>query len=159
MTAVLHILGIRHHGPGSARMIAAALEQLRPDAVLIEGPPDAAEVLGLASHAAMKPPVALLVYEPDMPQSAAYYPFAEFSPEWQGIRWAGANGAELRFIDLPFASRPGLRTGDSGLSEEDGGERQRAGRRRSRPSSGLAIRWTSSPALRASPTAKPGGTG
>ena len=34
------IFGIRHHGPGSARSLRAALEQLRPDAILVEGPPD-----------------------------------------------------------------------------------------------------------------------
>jgi len=61
MPSELHILGIRHHGPGSARMVLRALESIRPDAVLIEGPPDAAEVLGLAAEAQMVPPVALLV--------------------------------------------------------------------------------------------------
>lgn len=99
------VLGIRHHGPGSARMVARALEHLRPDAVLIEGPPDAAEVLPFAAHADMRPPVALLVYEPDEPRNAAYYPFAEFSPEWQAVRWALSNRSEVRFIDLPWAHR------------------------------------------------------
>ena len=33
------VLGIRHHGPGSARSVAAELERLDPDIVLIEGPP------------------------------------------------------------------------------------------------------------------------
>lgn len=105
MPAALHILGIRHHGPGSARTVGAALAALKPDAVLIEGPPDAADVLPLAASKEMKPPVALLVYEPDNPREAAYYPFAEFSPEWQAIRWALKAKAELRFIDLPFANR------------------------------------------------------
>ncbi len=101
----LDILGIRHHGPGSARMVLNALKKTKPDAVLIEGPPDAHEVLELAADKAMVPPVALLVYEPDKPASASYYPFAEFSPEWQAIRWAMANKAEVRFIDLPWANR------------------------------------------------------
>ncbi len=105
MATTVSVLGIRHHGPGSARMLVRALETLRPDAVLIEGPPDAADVVGLAGHEQMKPPVALLVYEPDRPSESACYPFAAFSPEWQAIRWGLANGAEVRFIDLPFALR------------------------------------------------------
>lgn len=105
MPSELHILGIRHHGPGSARMVLRALESIRPDAVLIEGPPDAAEVLGLAAEAQMVPPVALLVYDPEVPSDAAYYPFAEFSPEWQAIRWGLTNKADVRFIDLPQSLR------------------------------------------------------
>lgn len=37
----VHVLGVRHHGPGSARAVRAALADLKPDAVLIEGPPEA----------------------------------------------------------------------------------------------------------------------
>ena len=101
----LHVFGIRHHGPGSARSLVAALEELRPDAVLVEGPPDADDVLSLARHDAMKPPVALLVYPPDQPQRAVFYPFAEFSPEWQAIRYALGHNVPVRFIDLPQAIR------------------------------------------------------
>ncbi|MEZ5583062.1 MAG: hypothetical protein R3F37_10150 [Candidatus Competibacteraceae bacterium] len=39
------LLGIRHHGPGSARSVQNALDELHPDAILIEGPPDAQEIL------------------------------------------------------------------------------------------------------------------
>ena len=60
MTATL--LGVRHHGPGSARAVRAALAELRPDVVLIEGPPEADELVPLAAEAGMEPPVALLAY-------------------------------------------------------------------------------------------------
>jgi hypothetical protein len=93
--------GIRHHGPGCARSLVAALEAMRPDAVLIEGPPDATDVLPLAGAAEMKPPVALLVYPIEKPADAVFYPFAEFSPEWQAIRFALARGIPARFMDLP----------------------------------------------------------
>lgn len=106
MAGTVTTLGIRHHGPGSARMVARALVILKPDAVLIEGPPDAADVLALAGHADMNPPVALLVYEPDQPSESSYYPFATFSPEWQAIQWALRNKKEVRFIDLPHSLRP-----------------------------------------------------
>ena len=39
------VFGIRHHGPGSARTLERALAQLEPDAILIEGPPDADHLL------------------------------------------------------------------------------------------------------------------
>jgi hypothetical protein len=95
------VFGVRHHGPGCARSLVAALEAMGPDAVLIEGPPDAAEVLPLAGAPEMKPPVALLVYPVDAPARAVFYPFAEFSPEWQAIRFALARGIPVRFMDLP----------------------------------------------------------
>lgn len=97
----VHVFGIRHHGPGSARSLVAALDALRPDALLVEGPPDANHLLPLALNPAMQPPVALLIYAPDEPTCAAYYPFAEYSPEWQAIRWGLANGVPPRMIDLP----------------------------------------------------------
>ena len=77
----VHLFGIRHHGPGSARSLAQALRQLQPDLILIEGPPEADELLTLAASADMRPPVALLVYAPAMPQHAVFYPFAVYSPE------------------------------------------------------------------------------
>ena len=101
----VHIFGIRHHGPGGARSLLRALEALRPDCVLIEGPADAQEAITLAANAAMTPPVALLVYVPDEPRKSAFYPFAEFSPEWVAMRWALASKADVRFMDLPQAHR------------------------------------------------------
>ena len=95
------VFGIRHHGPGSARSLGLGLRELKPDAVLVEGPPDADEMLALASHSSMRPPVALLVYPPDEPKRAVYFPFAEFSPEWQAIRYALETEVPVRFMDLP----------------------------------------------------------
>ena len=94
------ILGIRHHGPGSARSVLAELERLQPDALLVEGPSDASDLIGLIEDPAMRPPVALLVYAPDEPRVATFYPFAEFSPEWVALRWALEHGIPARFIDL-----------------------------------------------------------
>ncbi len=101
MTSAIHVLGIRHHGPGSARSLGRALDELRPDAVLVEGPPDADDLIPLLAHPEMKPPVALLVYASDQPSESVYYPFAAFSPEWQAIRHALENRVPVRFMDLP----------------------------------------------------------
>ncbi|MFT3705468.1 MAG: DUF5682 family protein [Agriterribacter sp.] len=98
----IHILGIRHHGPGSARNVKNFLEEIKPDIVLVEGPPEADDILQWASHNELKPPVAILCYQPDNPQQACFYPFAEFSPEWQAILYAKKNNIHVRFADLPI---------------------------------------------------------
>lgn len=100
---MIHVFGIRHHGPGSARSVERALERVAPDIVLIEGPPEADELISFAADEAMRPPVALLIYRPDAPRRAVYYPFAEFSPEWRAMRFAVKRQLPVRFIDLPQA--------------------------------------------------------
>jgi hypothetical protein len=97
------VLGIRHHGPGSARSAVAALDRLDPDLVCIEGPPEAEAILHLAADPAMVPPVALLAYDVDRPERAAFWPLARFSPEWQALRWAQRHERPVRLIDLPAA--------------------------------------------------------
>src|SRR5882724_9299212 len=84
----LHILGIRHHGPGSAASVLDALDSIQPVAVLIEGPADADDVLQFALAPGMRPPLALLIHATDDPARAMFYPFAEYSPEWQALRYA-----------------------------------------------------------------------
>ncbi len=102
---VVHLLGIRHHGPGSARSVVAALGEVAPDVVLIELPAEAGEqaVISLIADAELVPPVALLGYAADHPEQAVFYPFAAFSPEWQAMRWALLHDIPLRMIDLSLA--------------------------------------------------------
>ncbi|MFC0040163.1 DUF5682 family protein [Actinomadura rayongensis] len=111
--AVVEVYGVRHHGPGSARAVRRALAAFGPDAVLIEGPPEADALVPLAADPGMTPPVALLAYadgaEPGR-RRALFWPFAEFSPEWQALRYAVGVGVPVRFCDLPAAHR---------LAEED----------------------------------------
>jgi Family of unknown function (DUF5682) len=111
------LLGVRHHGPGSARAVRRALLAYQPDVVLIEGPPEADPLVPLAGDEEMRAPVALLAYPAEAATAAAraaatrapsgaratFWPAAEFSPEWQAIRWAVAHGVPVRFIDLPAA--------------------------------------------------------
>lgn len=101
MSATLGYFGIRHHGPGCARSLRKALDALRPDCVLIEGPAGAEAMVEHLRDARLQPPVALLSYGVDDPQLAVFHPYAEFSPEWQAMRWAVEQGATVRFIDVP----------------------------------------------------------
>lgn len=101
----IHILGIRHHGPGSARNVKTFLEQLQPDVVLVEGPPEGDDLLRWSQHQELKPPVAILAFRPDKPAHAVFYPFAEFSPEWQAIQYGATQRIPVRFMDLPLVYR------------------------------------------------------
>lgn len=103
--STVHYFGIRHHGPGCARSLHAALGALQPDWLLIEGPPDADALLPYVTHVGLCPPVALLVHSPDDTHASAFYPFAAFSPEWQALQHGVQRGIPTRFIDLPQAVR------------------------------------------------------
>ncbi len=101
----LHLFGIRHHGPGSARALTAALSDLQPDLILVEGPPEGEACLNLINESGMKPPVALLIYPSDQPQNAVFYPYAVFSPEWNALQYARQNSVPVRLIDFPWKNR------------------------------------------------------
>ncbi|MEU6847634.1 DUF5682 family protein [Streptomyces sp. NPDC046716] len=116
------LLGVRHHGPGSARAVRRALDEAAPAAVLIEGPPEADALVPLAAEPDMRPPVALLAHVVDEPGKSAFWPFAEFSPEWVAIRWALEHGAPVRFIDLPAAHSLALRDEEAQDEEARDGE-------------------------------------
>ena len=97
----VHILGIRHHGPGSAALLVDALDAIDPECVLIEGPPEANGLIPFAAAPDMKPPVALLLYSTTDANAAVFFPFADYSPEWQAMLWALGRKRPVRFIDLP----------------------------------------------------------
>ncbi|GAB4546404.1 MAG: DUF5682 family protein [Anaerolineae bacterium] len=104
----VHLFGIRHHGPGSARSLHTALTALQPDCVLVEGVPDADSLLPFVLRPELRPPIALLVYDPNLPKRSVFYPFAVFSPEWVAIRHALTHAIPVQFMDLPAANRLAL---------------------------------------------------
>jgi hypothetical protein len=99
----LHLLGIRHHGPGSAALVRAALDRLDPQIVLIEGALEGDGLVPYVARSGMRPPVAMLFYAEDDARAAIFAPFAEFSPEWQAMLWATSRQRPVRFIDWPAA--------------------------------------------------------
>ena len=135
------VYGIRHHGPGSARSVRAALAGQRPNVVLIEGPPEADNLVALAADPDMRPPVALLSYVPGEPRQAAFWPFAVFSPEWQAITYALDAGIPVRFCDLPAAHQLALKAArqkDRGQEDGEQEDGEQPPRRRADPVSELA---------------------
>ena len=95
------ILGIRHHGVGSAKNVAERLEELRPDLILVEGPPEITNALALVGHADLKPPVSVMIYNTENPKQSSFYPFAAYSPEWVAAVYANKHQIPLRAMDLP----------------------------------------------------------
>ena len=116
MVAEVSLFGVRHHGPGSARRLVDALDALRPATVLIEGPADASDLLPMLADPAVELPIALLTYAEDDPANASFFPFTDYSPEYQAARWAVAHRATLRFIDLPASDRLGEQIGEADQS-------------------------------------------
>jgi len=123
------LCGIRHHGPGSARAVRAALDLHQPDIVLVEGPAEADAIAALAVDPEMQPPVAMLGHVLDHPERASFSPFASFSPEWIALTWAGARDVPIRFIDQPLKHA---------LAPAPPGEQRAFAGARSRPADPLA---------------------
>jgi len=99
----IRIFGIRHHGPGSATALKRALHAFRPDCLLVEAPEEATPLFSQVLHPQATLPLALLLYDPAHFEQAMYLPFAEFSPEWQALRYALQEEIAVRAIDLPAA--------------------------------------------------------
>ncbi len=95
---------VRHHSPAAARLLAEFIEERRPAAVLIEGPSDFQPYFA-ELHLPHELPIAIYSYfrTDEGDRRGAYYPFSEYSPEWQAITHAAGLGIEARFIDLPWA--------------------------------------------------------
>ena len=95
--------GIRHFSPACAAYVLSFLERVQPETVLIEGPADGNEWIAPLCSMESAMPAALLAYTTEPPVQTVLWPFAEFSPEYQAMRWAVAHGVPVRFCDLPAA--------------------------------------------------------
>jgi len=104
-TARVVFVPVRHHSPACARVVRQLIQTMRPVAVLIEGPSDFNAQIGeLALPHTL--PIAIYSYvklEGNL-RRGAFYPFCVYSPEWQAVQTGREIGAEVRFIDLPWAA-------------------------------------------------------
>ncbi|RJX40548.1 hypothetical protein D3P09_00555 [Paenibacillus pinisoli] len=96
-----HYFGIRHLSPAGSYHLLALLNAVKPTAILIEGPSDAGDLAAQLTSRGVVPPVALLAYTDQLPVRTLLYPFADYSPEYQALKWAGRNHCHAEFIDLP----------------------------------------------------------
>jgi hypothetical protein len=107
---------VRHHSPACARLVQTLVERIRPAAVLVEGPADFNGRLD-ELHLGHILPIAIYshVRTPEDERFGCFYPFCEYSPEWQALQSARAVGARAAFIDLPWAEIVAHRQGGDPL--------------------------------------------
>ena len=96
-----YIFGIRHLSPAGALHLCRFLDEKKPRLVLVEGPDDFDDMMADMVRSESKPPIAVLAYTVDTPVRTILYPLAEYSPEYQAIKWCHDNKTECHFIDLP----------------------------------------------------------
>lgn len=97
----VHFIGIRHHSPACATLVADTIQALQPKAVLIEGPCDFNARLDelLLRHTL---PIALYSYRFDGAKTAqSWFPLLSYSPEYVALQTARKVNAQAYFIDLP----------------------------------------------------------
>src|SRR5436190_15808013 len=108
LTRRVVLFPVRHHSPAAARLVRQLIDRLRPGSVLIESPSDFNDRLDELAlpH---QPPIAIYSYArlPDGHRRGAFYPMCDHSPEWQALYAGREAGAEVRFIDLPWAAIAG----------------------------------------------------
>ncbi len=106
---------IRHHSPACALALRFLLREIRPAAILIEGPDDLDHLLPLLQDSRTQAPVAWLCQTtrelaPDdidddgarAETRTAFFPFCDYSPEWVAVRDGASLGAQFALIDLPW---------------------------------------------------------
>jgi Mg-chelatase subunit ChlD len=98
------LFGVRHHSSACAAAVARWLDLVRPTRVLLELPPEFTGWLQWLGHPDARAPLALGGV---LGSSVSFYPFADFSPELQVVRWCVARGIPCEPFDLPLGARGG----------------------------------------------------
>ncbi|MFO0820065.1 MAG: DUF5682 family protein [Pirellulales bacterium] len=97
----IHVFGVRHLSPAGAWHLRKLLDEVRPDAVLIEGLTDAGGLIRDIVRQDTHPPIAILAYTDSLPVRTLVYPLARYCPEYQALKWADEQDVRVEFIDLP----------------------------------------------------------
>ncbi|HKF00626.1 MAG TPA: DUF5682 family protein [Actinomycetes bacterium] len=98
-----YLIGVRHHSPALAVVVAELLEAFGPEVLLLELPAELGRWLPWLADPATTAPVALAGVAGGDDARPAFYPFADFSPELVAVRWAVRRGVEIVPCDLPLA--------------------------------------------------------
>ncbi len=110
---------VRHHSPTAAKLLRQLIDEIKPAAILIEGPSDFNDRISelFLPH---QLPIAIYSYIhiTDQIRRSAFYPFCVYSPEWQALQSAHQWSIPVQFIDLPFGDRSVERTIENCYSDE-----------------------------------------
>ena len=93
--------GVRHLSPAAAFHVRKALDDAKPQLVLVEGPSDLNDQMQWLCDPRTEYPVAILAYTKAAPVRTILYPLAIYSPEVQAIIWAHEHNVPCKFMDLP----------------------------------------------------------
>lgn len=96
--------GVRHLSPAAAYHLRKALDEAKPELVLVEGPSDLNDQMKWLCHPNTQFPAAILAYTKIPPVRTILYPLAIYSPEVQAILWAHEHGVPCKFMDLPSSA-------------------------------------------------------
>src|SRR6185295_2734683 len=112
---------IRHHSPACSWHLARLIRNLRPAAILVEGPASFTPLIPTILDPETKAPFAVYTHFVDVNRKlykpaageldlgparfAAYYPFCDYSPELVALRVGQETGAQLSFIDLDYSDQ------------------------------------------------------
>ncbi|KPC61092.1 DUF5682 family protein [Streptomyces chattanoogensis] len=97
----VRFVGVRHHSPACARLVASTIESLRPAFVLVEGPADVNDRIDELLLGHDLPIAVFSSYRDGERYQNSWAPLCAYSPEWVALSAGRACGAEVRFIDLP----------------------------------------------------------
>lgn len=118
--AKVHLFPVRHHSPRTSHVLRAFLDQVKPKAILIEGPGDADHLVDVLLDPETKPPVAIMGYRTDGTPGSSLWPFASYSPEFVALRWARDHGAATKFIDITIGQSLAAERGEPVDMEDPG---------------------------------------
>ena len=112
------LFGVRHLSPAAAFRLRKALDEAKPELVLVEGPSDLNGQMQWLCHPDTQFPAAILAYTKEPPVRTVLWPFAVYSPETQAILWAHEHGVECRFMDLPSSVFLGFREAEEAVEAD-----------------------------------------
>ncbi len=101
---------VRHHSPICTYHLKKTIEKYRPDAILIEGPSNANNLIAGITHEESKPPLSIYytytdskkLLDEEKGKYMCYYPMLKHSPEYFALKHGQEKGIHVEFIDLPY---------------------------------------------------------
>lgn len=129
VTDDLVVVPVRHHSPACAWQVRRAIADLRPSAILVEGPRTFTSLVPSLTHPAARMPLAVYSYATRTgsgsraSRQAAFYPFCDYSPELVALQEGARREISVRFIDLTFAEQM---VSERDHGDEDDGHEERS---------------------------------
>ncbi|WBW96982.1 DUF5682 family protein [Oceanirhabdus sp. W0125-5] len=101
---------VRHHSPVCTYHLKQTIEKYKPDAILIEGPSNANNLIDGLTHEDSKPPLSIYytytdskkLLDDEKGKYMCYYPMLKHSPEYFALKHGQEKGIHVEFIDLPY---------------------------------------------------------